>query len=691
MLRYFSLLLLGLSATATAGAADEKTVPGDDAAKKVTYEDHVKPIFREHCFSCHNQADAKGGLALDSFASLMEGGGSGEIVYDGDAASSRLWMLINHEDTPEMPPNQDKLAAEKLAVVEAWINGGLLENSGSKAKAKKVDTLAFAGSTAGKPEGPAAMPEGLTLQPVIATSRPAAATAIAASPWAPLVAIAGQQQVLLYHTDSGELLGVLPFPEGIAHSIRFSRDGAFLIVGGGAHASLGIVAVYNVKTGERIAQVGDELDVVLSGDVNENMSRIALGGPQRMLRIYNVADGELLFDIKKHTDWIYAVAYSPDGVLLASGDRSAGLVVWEAETGRPYLELTDHKGAINALAWRDDSNVLASASDDGTVKLWDMFEGKVVRSITAHAGGVMAVAFDHQGRLVTAGKDKRVKLWDAAGKELRAFPAMEQDVLEVTITHDGGQVIAGDWTGKIVAWNSEKPETNRPLPANPPTLQQRLERAQQQLTATVTKRTEAEKAAAAAAEQTKQATAARDQLKQQQQQLAEAAAKLQQQVDAAAAQIKTLEQQRDALAAQVQQHQKQTATVTAEVKDKPAEEGRLAEAERALAKVLTDLAASRDQAVKARAEHGQLAAELKKQTDERTKLDAPLKAAETKLAELTKAQQVAGEAFKQAEQAHQAALAEVQRWQTAVAQLSAEQPSVTQTGDQPSPADQAKK
>ena len=94
-------------------AQDKPTEP----AKKVTFEDDVKPIFRQHCFNCHNQNEKKGGLAIDSYSALLEGGGSGEIVYDdGDAEGSRLWQLVNHDDTPIMPPNQDKLPAEQLAV-----------------------------------------------------------------------------------------------------------------------------------------------------------------------------------------------------------------------------------------------------------------------------------------------------------------------------------------------------------------------------------------------------------------------------------------------------------------------------------------------------------------------------------------------------------------------------------------------
>lgn len=467
----------GLAGIALAGLSTmtygEETVPGD-AQPKINFEDHIKPIFRQHCLNCHNQSEAKGGLALDSMTAVMSGGGSGEIVYDGDHEGSRLWQLIAHEDTPVMPPGQDKMPEEQINLVAAWIQGGMLENSGSKAKKKKANAMAFASTGSGKPEGPPPMPEVIPQAVPVVTERAAAISAVAASPWAPLIAIAGQRQIVLYHGESGELLGILPFPEGIAQSLRFSRDGSYLIAGGGEHSSLGMAAIFDIKTGERIAEVGDEYDVAFDADVNDTMTKVALGGPQKMLRIYSTTDGEKLFDIKKHTDWIYAVAFSPDGVLIASGDRSAGLVVWEAETGQTYLDLTEHKGAINDIAWRDDSNVFASASDDGTIKLWDIIAGKSIKSINAHTGGATSVAFDHQGRLVTAGKDKKVKLWDAAGNLVREFPAMGEQVLTVAISHDGSRIIAGDWNGDVRMFESEQPAASLSLAANPPPAADRL-------------------------------------------------------------------------------------------------------------------------------------------------------------------------------------------------------------------------
>lgn len=489
-------LLLPLG-SAPCAAEDEK--PADaEKEKKITYDDDVRPILREHCFTCHNQSNARSDLALDSYSSLMQGGASGEVVFAGDLESSRLWALVSHEEEPRMPPEQDRLPEAKLTVIREWILKGALENAGSKAKLPKkpkIDLSMSGGAT--RPEGEPVMPEGLSRQPVIYTEDTTSVTAIATSPWAPLAAVAGQKQIPLYHTDTGELLGVLPFPEGVPHVLRFSRSGTLLLAGGGRGGHSGKVVVYDVKSGERLFEVGDELDVVLAADINEDHTRIALGGPQRVVRIYDTADGSLLHEITKHTEWIYSIEYSPDGVLLATGDRNGDLFVWEAETAREYQHLKGHSGALNAVSWRGDSNVLASASEDGTVRLWEMENGKQVKSWNAHGGGVASIHFAHDGRLVSAGRDRVVKIWDQNGAEQKAMEALPDLALAAAFTHDGARVIGGDWRGEIRMWDVAEGTLVAQLAMNPPTLEMVAEATAAEAAAA---QAEAEKAAAELAE-----------------------------------------------------------------------------------------------------------------------------------------------------------------------------------------------
>src|SRR5947207_11775039 len=155
-------------------------------------------------------------------------------------------------------------------------------------------------------------------------------TALAASPSAPLVAIAGHERVYLYDLVRREAAGEIAFPQGVPYVLRFSRNGEWLLAGGGRPVQSGSVILVDVQTGGTIAEIGKERDVVLAADVSADGKLVALGGPGKSVKVYTVADGKLLYEIKKHTDWITALEFSPDGTRLATGDRSGSVYLWES-------------------------------------------------------------------------------------------------------------------------------------------------------------------------------------------------------------------------------------------------------------------------------------------------------------------------------------------------------------------------
>jgi hypothetical protein len=450
-------------------------LPAADApAEKVTYKDHVQPIFRARCGSCHNGNDRKGGLILDDYAGLMEGGSSGASVEPGDINNSYLWSLVSHESEPKMPPNADKLPDAELALIRKWIEGGVLETSSSTAVMSAKPSLAKVEIKPGQRPAEVAMPAGYLGDPQILAEKANAVTALAASPWAPLAAVSGHRQVTILNSQTQQVLGVLPFPEGQPEIIRFNGTGDLLLVGGGRGGASGKVVVFDVRTGERRIEVGNEYDVVLSADISPDQSMIALGGPKRMLRVYSTATGELLYETKKHTDWITAVAFSPDGVLLASGDRSNGLVVWEAHSGQIFYDLLGHRGAINDVSWRPDSNVVASASEDGNIKLWNMNNGTEIKNWAAHAGGVAALEYTRDGQLVSTGRDKVTRLWNGDGAKVRDFAGLADIGMEVAYDAESKRVLAGDWTGTLLVWNATDGAQLARFDTNPPTLAAQL-------------------------------------------------------------------------------------------------------------------------------------------------------------------------------------------------------------------------
>jgi mono/diheme cytochrome c family protein len=479
-MRTTTLFAVSLAAFGLAHAQPPKPDAKKDAPKAdaVTYKDHVLPVLRKHCLNCHNADKASADLDVSAYQALMNGGASGDAVKAGNPGQSLLYRVTAHEVEPKMPPKGPKIPDADLAVLKKWIESGAPETAVGAAKAAgrkvEIDPVSV---TKDKPTGPPPMPVSLPAVALAKTERAHPVTAMAASPWAPLLAVAGHERVLLYNTDTLKLLGTLPFPERIPHVLRFSRNGKWLLAAGGRGAAAGRVVIWDVATGKRVTEIGEEADIVLAADVSPDHKLVALGGPGKLVKVYDVATGELKRKIKKHTDWVTAIEFSPDGELLASGDRNGGAFVWEAATGGIVFTLGDHKDAVTALSWRADSQMLASASEDGRVILWYAEDGFPTRSINAQVApsgpvrgkmpGVLSVSYARSGELVTCGRDNTARVWKADGNMASKLEGFTDVPSKVVFSHDGGRVFAGDFTGKVRVWSAKDAKPVGELTTNP--------------------------------------------------------------------------------------------------------------------------------------------------------------------------------------------------------------------------------
>ena len=501
-LRYAPLRMTGFFLAALALSARAQ-VPD-----KPNYNDHVLPIFRNACLNCHNPDKKKAGLDLSTYQGALLGSENGKVLKSGDGSGSQLIKSVMQTEDPKMPPKGDKLADSEIAIIRKWIDGQLLETAGGKAVAVAANNVQVAVVSLTRPDGPPPMPHELPLEPVVHTEKTNALTALGASPWAPLVALGGQKQILLYNTETLEPLGVLPFPEGFPTIIRFSRNGQLILTGGGRGGKSGKVVIWKVETGERIAAVGNEFDQVLAADLSADQQFVALGGPAKLVKIYATKDGRLIHSIKKHTDWVTALSYSPDGKLLASGDRNGGVIVWESDKGKEFNVLAGHKGAVTGVSFM--SGIVASAGEDSMIKLWDVKDGREIKIWSGHKGGVQSVAFSPDGRLVSSGRDKIVRVWDQTGKQLMASEAFGDIALRAEMA--GERVVAGDWSGQVRVWSLDGKRVGE-LSANPPTIAERIASAAKRVADAQAAVAELEKQTASAEEKGKAELAAAEEKK----------------------------------------------------------------------------------------------------------------------------------------------------------------------------------
>lgn len=443
--------------------AEKKTgaEPSADDERLVTFDEHVFPIFDFNCTTCHDPTDASGGLDLTTYAAALQGGGSGRTLVPGDPSGSRLYQLVSHQEKPTMPPDEPRMEAATIETIRLWIEQGAPKDAAAAkllaaqraAERAKADAEPAAGS-AGDGESAVVLPESWPAVDKRYPARPGALRAIAASPVAPLIAVPGFGQVLLLHTDGLRELAVADFPFGEVERLSFSMAGTRLLAAGGQAGRSGGAVVFDVRTGAEVGRSAERPDALLAAHLSPDGRLMALGGVRRRVEVVRVDDGTVVWQAN-HDDWVMAVAFSPDGKLLGTADRAGNVLVREAASGREVHSLRAAEGAVTALAFAPRSDVLATAGADRRVRVFRMSDARQLWSQRVHADDVLGLAWRSRTHLLSCGADGRILHWKSDGKRERDLPRAGEWLYGIAVAADGSCAFAGDWSGRLLAFDLE--------------------------------------------------------------------------------------------------------------------------------------------------------------------------------------------------------------------------------------------
>ena len=119
------------------------------------------------------------------------------------------------------------------------------------------------------------------------------------------------------------------------------------------------------------------------------------------------------------------------------------------------LTLRGHTGAVLAAAYSPDGTRIVTAGDDKTLRVWDAKTGREVLSV-AHPGRVTSVAWNPNGERFVTGGDRVARVWDArAGKELLSTGAHVGLVSAVAFSPDGGRIATGSFDRTVKVWDAQ--------------------------------------------------------------------------------------------------------------------------------------------------------------------------------------------------------------------------------------------
>ncbi len=407
------------------------------AASKPTFNDQIVPILQKNCLACHSSAVHRGGLALDSYDSLMKGGRHGQVIVPHDASQSRLVGMLEGGVEPQMPYGADPLPDAEIAIFKSWIDAGA---EGPPTAESYVLT--------GVP-----IPD---IKPQVAVVSPV--TSVKFSPSGKQLAIGGYKDVRLIDASSGEVFATLSGHADYVRSIAFSPDGKLVAAGGGSPQQFGEIKIWNVETHQLIRTMQGHKDCIYSIAWSPDGKLIASGSYDKMVKLWDVATGKETANLQDHIDAVFAVAFSPDGKRLASASQDRTVKIWNVATGKRLYTLSDASDGLTSIAYSPAGDEVAAVGYDKTIYIWKLGQddGRLSRSLIADEDSLLSLAWSPDGKtIVTASSDRSIRFRDTRLNLTGVIDHQPDWVEALDMSPDGKWLAAGRYDGTLSLYDTK--------------------------------------------------------------------------------------------------------------------------------------------------------------------------------------------------------------------------------------------
>ncbi len=252
-----------------------------------------------------------------------------------------------------------------------------------------------------------------------------------------------------------------PLPEGFhpVTALAVSPDGKRLAVGRG-----GSILLHDLTRTNRpvLREAQAHVDAVQSLVWSHDGTRL-VSGAFRSIRFWNPdtlePDGGASNVL---TGRITALAFSPDDARLAAADGGDGRPGWirilASGTQRAEASWKAHGDTVFSLQYSRDGSRLVSAGGDSLVKVWDAAKRSEIAVLEGHTAQVLSAAFNTNAtQVVSGGADRQVKVWDIATREkVTSLGNHTAGIIAVVWPADGSAVAVATEKGEVFRYTRLK-------------------------------------------------------------------------------------------------------------------------------------------------------------------------------------------------------------------------------------------
>ncbi|HVH71099.1 MAG TPA: c-type cytochrome domain-containing protein [Candidatus Dormibacteraeota bacterium] len=402
-----------------------------------SYAREVLPILQQKCLACHSGVAKMGGLVMESYESLMQGGAHGPVIVPGKGSESRIILMLEGKLQPRMPFNGVPLSAREIETIRRWIDGGAKGPASNEvlpsAPEVRIPDI--------KPQVPVVSPIG----------------SVKFSPDGQLLAVGSYQEVRLIDARTGKAVATLPDHADLVRSLAFDPSGKRLAAAGGRPLVAGEVKLWDVQTHELLRTVKGQTDCIYSVAFSPDGKVLATSSYDKLVKLWEVQSGKELKSLKDHIDAVFAVAFSPDGKWLATGSQDRTVKIWDANSGERLYTLGEPQDGIVTIAFSPDGRQIAAAGYDKLIYVWNLDPkgATLAASLIADEDTILQLVWSPDGKeIITSSVDASIRVRDAATlNSVRVLPDQSDWVEALSISGDGKRLAAGRYDGTLSVYD----------------------------------------------------------------------------------------------------------------------------------------------------------------------------------------------------------------------------------------------
>ncbi|MCQ2817886.1 MAG: hypothetical protein MJ252_11535, partial [archaeon] len=184
------------------------------------------------------------------------------------------------------------------------------------------------------------------------------------------------------------------------------------------------------------------------GIVEMKENEIASCSKDNLILVWDIKECTCIRKLTQHRAGVHCLLYEPKDKLLYSGGADKTIIIWDFSSIKndsiKCQDLMGHHNTITSLVLLSDGDLLSTSCDKSLI-IWNLFKKEIRYKLFGHSGFIWgAIEVKEGNKFISCSSDKTLKIWEKKNKKMEfSTPAHNGEITAIYLLPDERIISAG--------------------------------------------------------------------------------------------------------------------------------------------------------------------------------------------------------------------------------------------------------